>query len=699
MSAFGSRFVSACVIALSTCVVACQPQRRPPPRTATEQAAQPKGPHEQIKAWEDRRSLGDGALVSMALQAEDPEVRARALLALGRIQAASTAGAVARALADPEPLPRRQAAFAAGQLQTWALLPDAAREDLVQKLLAAEARETDLPVRLAQLEALGKLAAPVTIDRLVDRLLGTSPEITARAALSLGVAVRRGGQLPARAVTALAPHIRGEADPNARFGAVYALSVSKLPQSRPALLLCTQDVSSEVRLLCAKGLGDVGQDADAVTLRRLLDDPDYRVVVEATRALAKLADRCRSAACPALGALADLSFRVDRLEAGDAAGGGQPLLALAQQGLPLAGRPLLASLRGKVVALAAQAPPPLRNDLARLDCRLAAAMDRQRGQLAETLNCGGGYVAEPDRLALGLKETAQTPPADPARRVEEVGLYLRHADPKVKLAALDALGETKSASAAERVRPLIAAEDLVLAVAAAQAAGKLGDKEAVPAIRALATRVEKAPQLGEPVAEALAALEARDAEVELRAWLNHPHRHLRLSAAKALTRLTGQPVSAPEVERPPEPFAPPYLPKNARLLIRTEKGDIEVQLHEDAPFTAGTIYGLAQRGFYRNSSFHRVVPDFVAQGGDPRGDGQGGPGFTLRCETSPRPYARGVVGMALSGPDTGGSQFFITHSPQPHLDGRYTAFGEVVSGREVVDRLLEGDRILEVSAR
>jgi cyclophilin family peptidyl-prolyl cis-trans isomerase len=94
-------------------------------------------------------------------------------------------------------------------------------------------------------------------------------------------------------------------------------------------------------------------------------------------------------------------------------------------------------------------------------------------------------------------------------------------------------------------------------------------------------------------------------------------------------------------------------------------------------------------------SFHRVVPNFVVQGGDPRGDGNGGPGYQIRCEINARRYGRGSLGMALSGKDSGGSQFFITHTPQPHLDGGYTVFGEVVEGMDVVDRVLQGDLILE----
>jgi cyclophilin family peptidyl-prolyl cis-trans isomerase len=95
-------------------------------------------------------------------------------------------------------------------------------------------------------------------------------------------------------------------------------------------------------------------------------------------------------------------------------------------------------------------------------------------------------------------------------------------------------------------------------------------------------------------------------------------------------------------------------------------------------------------------AIHRVVPDFVVQDGDPRGDGEGGPGYTLRDEINQRPYLRGTVGMALDWRDTGGSQFFITHSPQPHLDGRYTVFGYVVNGMEVVDRIEPRDVIRRV---
>lgn len=137
---------------------------------------------------------------------------------------------------------------------------------------------------------------------------------------------------------------------------------------------------------------------------------------------------------------------------------------------------------------------------------------------------------------------------------------------------------------------------------------------------------------------------------------------------------------------------------NPTAIVSTEKGEFRVELlaHE-APMTVDSFVDLARQNYFNGIAFHRVVPNFVVQGGDPRGDGNGGPGYQIRCEINKVPYDRGTIGMALSGKDTGGSQFFITHSPQPHLDGGYTVFGRVLSGMETVDQLARGDRILKVT--
>ncbi|HEX6575434.1 MAG TPA: peptidylprolyl isomerase [Gemmatimonadaceae bacterium] len=140
--------------------------------------------------------------------------------------------------------------------------------------------------------------------------------------------------------------------------------------------------------------------------------------------------------------------------------------------------------------------------------------------------------------------------------------------------------------------------------------------------------------------------------------------------------------------------------RTQRATIRTRRGDIELELFgADAPITVRNFMNLARTGYYRGTGFHRVVPNFVAQDGDPRDDGNGGPGYAIRDEMNRRRYIRGALGMALSGPDTGGSQYFITHSPQPHLDGHYTVFGRVLKGYDALDSIVQGDRILSITVK
>jgi peptidyl-prolyl cis-trans isomerase B (cyclophilin B) len=132
-------------------------------------------------------------------------------------------------------------------------------------------------------------------------------------------------------------------------------------------------------------------------------------------------------------------------------------------------------------------------------------------------------------------------------------------------------------------------------------------------------------------------------------------------------------------------------------VIETDDGVVTLQLYgREAPLVVEAFVRLANEGFYRNTVFHRVVPNFVVQDGDPRGDGTGGPGFSLRESFSRRRHERGCVGLATSGPDTGGSQYYLCHSSQPHLDGAYTVFGTVLSGFDVMDRIVQGDRMVRI---
>ena len=136
-----------------------------------------------------------------------------------------------------------------------------------------------------------------------------------------------------------------------------------------------------------------------------------------------------------------------------------------------------------------------------------------------------------------------------------------------------------------------------------------------------------------------------------------------------------------------------------RITIETNKGDMELELYpEYAPKTVNNFVFLTQEGFYDGVVFHRVINDFMIQGGDPTGTGSGGPGYKFADEVAENPlrHETGVISMANAGPNTNGSQFFITHSPQAHLDGMHTVFGKVVEGLEIVNAIQQGDRMVKV---
>jgi len=145
-------------------------------------------------------------------------------------------------------------------------------------------------------------------------------------------------------------------------------------------------------------------------------------------------------------------------------------------------------------------------------------------------------------------------------------------------------------------------------------------------------------------------------------------------------------------DQPPEMQIDPGKVYHAR--IETSRGTIELELYpEHAPKTVNNFVFLAGEGFYDGVSFHRVIDNFMIQGGDPTGSGMGGPGYRFEdeCDGNPLTHETGALSMANAGPDTNGSQFFITHGPTPHLNGRHTVFGRVVSGQDVVDAVCQGD--------
>lgn len=158
-------------------------------------------------------------------------------------------------------------------------------------------------------------------------------------------------------------------------------------------------------------------------------------------------------------------------------------------------------------------------------------------------------------------------------------------------------------------------------------------------------------------------------------------------------------MSAKQWNTPPAMQIDPT--RNYKVTMETTAGTIEIELYpQHAPLTVNNFVFLAGEGFYDGVTFHRVIANFVIQGGDPTGRGSGGPGYRFKDETfgNPLKHERGSLSMANAGPNTNGSQFFIAHSPQPHLDGKHTVFGKVTSGLDIVDKVRQGDKMIKVTA-
>jgi cyclophilin family peptidyl-prolyl cis-trans isomerase/HEAT repeat protein len=285
-------------------------------------------------------------------------------------------------------------------------------------------------------------------------------------------------------------------------------------------------------------------------------------------------------------------------------------------------------------------------------------------------------------------------------------------DPRAVSDILTALAASKVEGLRAILLDYLKAEDVIVRTTAATLLGELGDS-GEPVIQALeaaykAARTDKMNDARIAILEAALKLKHPMSVRVLSDEVREEDYVVRLKAAQLLRESAAGPASTKplQIGRVNTGHDRAFWLRIAQLsetarnpiaLIHTRKGDIRIELFiGDAPMTVDNFTRLARSGFYNGLSFMRVVPNFVIQAGDPRGDMNGGPGYQIRCEVNLRRYETGAVGMALSGKDTGGSQFFITHSPQPHLDGGYTIFGQVIEGMDVVDRIARDDRIESV---
>ncbi len=595
-------------------------------------------------------------------------VRARAARALGHVGERGSVPALASALRDPSPMVRREAAFALGlTADTSAIAP----------LLERLPRESDLATRTAIVTSLGNAGGGGRPRAALSRAL-TGSILSTRPA-ERGAAAFAGARLRDSSLVEPLRLASRDRRPEVRWKAAYALGKIGDRAAAVALRKLSFDKDPMVRAVAARAMGEVGDSGATARLGGLLHDVSWRVRVNAAFALGAL--KIRREARTLLPFLADPHAHV-RWQAAGALGEIGDSLAV-----PALTKALGDSSTG-VTQAAAVALLKIQGD--RAVATVAPSLDLLpaflRGGLAEAL----GDVEGPAALEVMLARARQT--SDPAQAAGAVTALSKR--PEARATSLPVL------------RPLLQDRDFTVVCSAAEALGTLGDSTAVSAIATLFAR-RTTPQDDDVRASAatglasLATANVAAAREALGAVRNDPDRRVRDIASRALgagasAAADPAPAAAPLTLR----ATPATASRRLTAVVTTERGVITLALDPTrAPENVENFAALARAGYFDGISFHRVVPNFVIQAGCPRGDGWGGPGYAIPCEYSDAPYEIGTVGMALSGKDTGGSQWFITLSPQPRLEGRYSVMGKVSAGIEVVERIMPGDRILKVAIR
>ena len=662
-----------------------------------QQRAERRTKIESILRTKDLRTPHDGSLLRL-LSDPDPVVRREATLAFASIQDSSVIGLLTRNLSDPSLAIQEAAAFALGQ--TGTLMSEGGRRALAYDLIWKR-----LPTTLAiepLIESVGRFAQE---DALHDLLVkyGNLNEGAIRQGLTMSIAkFAERGIVSDDAVRYLLRFIR-PAELTPREVAYALRRVGKhalLEEEIEELVLLWRHPDPDVRIQLATLLGLLGNlpvsSHPLQTLAR--HDNEWRVRVSAIRALGTFPIATDDAAVALFKELFfDRNLHVAIASLSSFPGTGisvedtreivretiSQIALIAQnrsdnfpwqmQAEAADALALVEGARAFTTILRARASHP------RLEERLLLALARTGSDSAAGVLLEAVEENEPRRHAAALEGLAyltEHRPGDTALTDLSYATLLRSlgSDDAGVLGTAAVLLREDPFRRADAVTPLVRAgqglhvpSDTEILLELVKTLGALGDTRAVPYLYDL---------------------------------LSNPDGVIRSAAATSLRTITGEQYALPQRDGAlvtDFDFAMlGALPESLRVDLETTLGVIGLELYPRiAPFTVMHLLKLErQRGFFRGIPFHRVVPNFVIQGGDPRGDGWGGPGWTIRSEFSPLPFEKGRIGMANAGKDTEGSQFFITHSWQPHLDGRYTLFGRVVFGQEIADRIQVDDRIL-----
>jgi len=602
-----------------------------------------------IYTWQDERKT-DSLLTF--LHHQNPVYRTEVALAFASVQDKKAIPDLSILLKDKEALVRKAAAYALGQMSEQSAEPILLEHIVSEKIPAVKAE---------MLEALGKCATQKGLDFLIN-LISSDQVITTGQAWGLYRTNAKNLNYT-KAVTTAAQMLSAKNTQSARLGAIHFLArtpgLALSDQVAPIISAAQSDPAADVRMAAAQALGKIKSDQVTITLLQLVQqDPDYRVQINALKALNKadfpkikeVVYRSLIHKNPNM-AITAADFVMTNAPAGEAA-------FILQKAKQVANWRVRATLYGAVL---------------KLHPNNTSVQATIRSLYAQTTN-----VYEKAALLSALSQDISAYPF--VQKVTFSGT-----SPLLASYGIQALADMRNNKVfpaafketfAQIFRQAIESDDRAMM---GIAAGVLQNpdfnyREAFPDYSFLKTARDR-----------LILPQDMEAYLELEKTIYYFQGTTSKSAAQ---NPFNHPIDWKIIEA---------LPRNQQIRLSTGKGNITLQLLvEDAPGSVANFVALTQSGFFNGKNFHRVVPNFVVQGGDPRGDGWGGTDYSLRSELANLRYSEGYVGMASAGKDTESCQWFITHSPTPHLDGRYTIFAKVTAGMEVVHQLEIGDPLVKV---
>ena len=627
----------------------------------------------------------DGTRFIPWLNSKDQKIREKAVESLGRIQDTSTVSWVANRMVDKDDSVRYKAAFALGQF-----FSAKAEEPLISIL----PYEKDVRIRGKMIEALGKTGTDKSSALIRNAIESNELELERSGAISFGIIAYRG--YPLHSISgSLSTLLSATSDPGVSWRSAYGLYRSASFSEFKVLIKLLTSGDDLTRFFSLKA---------QATIINYLESPQAEKhrgneLLQQTSAIIKSVDYLNS-----LGQVLQDSCWYVRVAA----------LQVCEILVPVQLFPEIkaccSDVNEQVRTIAIQTITHYKNSEVvnfLTDLFNKSSDWRERGlvllQLSQlrpqaSLKLIKNSISSsiwPENYYL-IKALEQIENQESTQLL----LDLLQTDEKAQLTlVLESVVNRSGIPVSVLVEKLSLGDPVVTTIVASKLA-LIKDRQFVPSLIDAYQRFE-APQDAETMLAILAALDSMpdpQSKMLLGREAGSPYINIRNAAAAALSRL--QPdtsIVPPLVDQPltRQNFLMIQENSNPRIRFTTSKGEFEIILYpQKAPATVSNFIELVNAGFYNGIYFHRVVPGFVIQAGDPRGDGWGGPGYSIPCEYNDIFYERGVVGMAHAGKDTGGSQFFITHTPQPHLNGRHTAFGRVVSGLEVTDRIEIYDQII-----